>query len=101
MPSDAPRSNADKKRDQLRKREHALRLAIFRELPRETLFRLACECRAAQLSLLKAELHWLREPNLKKVSDPVRTASIERDMQIWSSKSELQIIQAYGGCVEK
>ena len=66
MPLFAPRSETIKKQDQLAQRLFELQIAIEKNALEDKLNRLAEKYRAANLSLLKATLHIIREKEFQK-----------------------------------
>lgn len=66
MPSAAPRSNATKKEEQLRQKQQELEHAIRGGLSQDKLVRAAERVRAAQLSQLKARLHWTEDAQIQR-----------------------------------
>jgi len=95
MPSFPPRSNASKKREVLHKKEAALRLAIKRACGSTKLKALAESVRLAQLAVLKAELHWVREPRRGKAVDVERVSAIEGKVLHWTEMSIDAIVAAF------
>lgn len=93
MPSDVPRSNSTKKREQLERRIAALVFARQRNESAEKLERLAEDVREGRLGLLKAELHWVNEPQQKKIANTERIAQLESQMQAWAAKSVDDILR--------
>ena len=65
MPLFAPRSETIKKQDQLAQRLFELQIAIEKNALEDKLNRLAEKYRAANLSLLKATLHIIREKEFR------------------------------------
>jgi hypothetical protein len=100
MPSRAPRTDTAKKREQLARREQELDHAIRSTLSRDQLVRAAEGVRAAQMSLLKAELYWIEESRIvaRGVMEPgvdARISNIQRDQQRWAERSIGDILNEY------
>jgi hypothetical protein len=92
MPSDPPRANTAKKREQLLKREQEFRHALCAGFARERLVTAAENLRAAQISLLKAELYWTRDAKIRGRDVEKRIAKIEKDARQWMDKTFDQIV---------
>jgi hypothetical protein len=97
MPSEVPRNNTTKKREQLQRREQEITHALCSGFSREKLVRAAEDLRAAQLSLLKAELYWTDDSKIRGREVEQRVTKIEEDMQGWAEKSVDEILRAYAG----
>ena len=100
MPSNIPRTDTTKKREQLAQREQELDHAIRAELPRDRVVRAAERVRTAQLSLLKAELYWAEEARIvgRGIVKPDVHAHIDkihRARQSWTERSIDQILDEY------
>jgi hypothetical protein len=87
MPSQAPRSNSTKKREQLNRRELELAHAVRSGFSRERLVRAVEALKAAQLSLLKAELYWSENEKIRGRDVDGRIAKLRNDLQRWEEKS--------------
>jgi hypothetical protein len=92
MPSFAPRSETVKKQELLDKRVTELRYAIQSNFALNKLHRVVERYRAANLALLKAKMHVLKEKELQNKVTDMRYDSIEAQIKIWISKSEQDII---------
>ena len=99
MPSAEPRSNATKKEEQLRQKRQELEHAIRCELPQDKLARAAERVRAAQLSLLKARLHWIEDAQIQRSTlgssytrDVGEAAGIIEATRSWTEKAVETII---------
>jgi hypothetical protein len=99
MPSYPPRENSTKKGEQLLKRKQELQHAIRAGAPHGQLAKAAEKLRSAQLSLLKAELCWVRAARLKnfRVTGPSCAAQerieiIEEKARKWESKTLDEIL---------
>jgi len=100
MPSNIPRTDTTKKREQLAQREQELDHAIRTELPRDRLVRAAERVRTAQLSLLKAELYWAEEARIVgqgivKPEVQAHVGRMQRAVQSWTERSIDQILDDY------
>ncbi len=95
MPSHVPRTDTTKKREQLARREQKLEHAIHSVMSREQLVRAAEAVRAAQLSLLKAELYWAEDAKLVGRDVEARIENIQRDTQGWTERSTDEILRDY------
>jgi hypothetical protein len=101
MPAAAPRSNTTKKENQLRQKREELEHAIRSGLPHGKLVRAAERVRAAQLSLLKARLHWALEARIQRTGwrPPTRdfgsVEEIEDATRHWTEKTNESIIALY------
>ena len=91
MPSHAPRADTTKKREQLTRRQQELQHAIRAGLPRDQVLSAAEAVKAANLSLLKAELHWAEEARLKGGDAHERIRNIHQESQSWTSRSADEI----------
>jgi hypothetical protein len=87
MPSNPPRADTTKKREQLLKREQEFRHAIRAGFARERVARAAENLRAAQLSLLKAELYWTRDARIRGRDVDERIAKIQDGTRRWTVKT--------------
>ena len=101
MPAAAPRSNTTKKENQLRQKQEELEHAIRSSLPYGKLIRAAEKVRAAQLSLLKARLHWALEARIQRTGWRLPTrdfgsvAEIQGSTRNWTEKTVESIIADY------
>jgi hypothetical protein len=95
MPAWAPRSNSTKKREQLQRREQELTHAVQSGSSRVRLVQAAEGVRAAQLSLLKAELYWAENEKIRGRDVEGRVGRLQNDLQRWSEKSVDQILHDY------
>lgn len=102
MPSNVPRSDTSKKREQVLQRQRQLEHAIRSKRPDNKLLQAAERVREAQLSLLKARLHWALEARFRYIYPPsTRTrdfgeiAKIEEATRAWTDKSAGTIISEY------
>jgi hypothetical protein len=93
MPSQVPRTNTTKKREQLQLREVKLRHAIKSADAEDKIVTAAENFRAAYLSLLKAELYWAEEKRITGNADETHIAKIKSDQKTWIEKSVDEIIQ--------
>jgi hypothetical protein len=95
MPSNVPRSNTTKKREQLRLQERKLEHALRSGFSRERLVGAAEDLRAAHLSLLKAELYWAQDAKIRGRDIEERVTKIQDDSRRWQEKSVDEILHDY------
>ena len=95
MPSEVPRNNATKKREQLTRREQELVHALRSGVSRERLVQVVEEVRAAQLSLLKAELYWTEDARVRGRDVGERISKSQTDSQRWIEWSVDEILHEY------
>jgi hypothetical protein len=101
MPAAAPRSNTTKKENQLRQKQEELEHTIRSGLPHAKVVRAAESVRAAQLSLLKARLHWAMEARIRWTGRHPATRDfgsieqIEDATRDWTEKTNESIIALY------
>lgn len=95
MPSNVPRTDTTKKREQLERREQELQHAIRSALPREQLVRAVEAVRAAHLSLLKAERYWAEDAKVRGRDIDERLRNIQKNTQRWTKKSVNEILDDY------
>jgi hypothetical protein len=91
MPSHVPRTDTTKKREQLARRNQELQHAIRAGLSREQVLSAAEAVKAANLSLLKAELHWAEEARLKGGDVHERTQNLQEESRKWMDKTSDEI----------
>ncbi len=87
MPSEVPRNNTAKKREQLSRRERELEHMLRSGFARERVVRAAEDLRAAHLSLLKAELYWTHDAKIRGREIDERVAKIQSDARKWRDRS--------------
>ena len=92
MPSQVPRSNTTNKREQLERREQELAHALRSGFLREKLVRAAENLRAAQLSLLKAELYWTVNAKIRGREVDERVTKIQDETRKWAERSVDEIL---------
>jgi hypothetical protein len=95
MPSEVPRGNTSKKREQLARRERELQHALRSGFTREKLVRAAEDLRAARLSLLKAERYWAEDGRTRGRDVEERVTKIHNDTQQWMEKPVDEILRDY------
>jgi len=95
MPSYPPRSEAVKKQDQLTQRETELRHAILNKSSLEKLAKAVKNYRAAQLSLLKAQLHIIQDKDFQGRPHSFRIEKIENNIETWTNKSDEEIMNDF------
>ena len=96
MPSNPPRTDTTKKREQLQRRRQELKHAIRSAFSREKLVRAADHLKEAHLSLLKAELHWETEAKIKGHGINERVFKIQENIRSWMEKSTDDILNELG-----
>ena len=92
MPLFAPRSETIKKQEQLQKRKLELQHAVQSKFALHKLYKSAEKYRAAQLSLLKAKIHVLKEKEIQNKLTDVKYSLIETEIKRWSDMTEQEII---------
>jgi len=95
MPSRAPRSNTTKKREQVERREQELTHAVRSGFSHERLAQAVEDLRAAQLSLLKAELYWTQDAKIRGREVDERIAKIQDDIRRWTDRPADEILHDY------
>ena len=95
MPLYPPRSEAVKKQDQLSQREAELRHIIQIKYSLEKLVKAVEKYRNAQLSLLKAQLHIIRDKDFQERPHNLRIEKIENNIKIWTTKSDEEILSDF------
>lgn len=91
MPSFAPRSESVKKEEELSKRKQELLYAIKKNYPFIKLVKVIEKYRKAQLSLLKAKTHIIREREFQNKAHNLKAEQIEEKIQIWKNKTYKEI----------
>jgi hypothetical protein len=99
MPSQVPRSDTSKKHEQLLRRIGELKHAIRSGVSRHKLTKAAEGVRAAQLSLLKARLHWIEDAQIRRsgsrfTRDVGKAADIKEAIDAWT-KMPLDLLLAH------
>lgn len=92
MPSFAPRSEPIKKREQLGQKENDLRIAIKKVIDPDKINKLADKYKQAQLLMLKASMHVLRDKEFQNKTTTLKIEKLERQTQNWEIKSRQEII---------
>jgi hypothetical protein len=92
MPSFPPRTETIKKQNQLALRAFELHQALKRNFPEAKLTKRAESFRAAQLSLLKATIHIIKEKDYQKKPHHYKIATIEDEITLWTHKTVDAII---------
>ena len=95
MPTFPPRSEAIKKKEELAKWDYELKLAIQKKFTLEKKIAAVENYRKAQLSLLKAQLHVVREKEFQKKKHALNTQKIASSIQEWTNKTNEQILQEF------
>jgi hypothetical protein len=93
MPIFPPRKEPIKKREQLSQRKKELQYALRDNLSLKKIETLVEKYRMAQLSLLKAKTHELKEKDLGKRKANTNIASIEKEIVYWTKKPAEEIIK--------
>lgn len=92
MPSFPPRKDTTKKQDQLLKKEAELIHAIRINSTNEKLIKVAEKYKAAQIALLKAKLHVIKEKELQKRVQKYNVSKIEAEKELWTNKTIEEIL---------
>lgn len=95
MPSNVPRSDTTKKREQLQRREEELKHAIRSEVSHAKLNRAVENLKDARLSLLKAELYWAEDERIRGRNVDGRVAKIQDESRRWQERSVEDILHDY------
>lgn len=95
MPIFAPRQEPVKKREELLKREHELLQAINKNIPGEQLHISVEKYRKAQLSLLKARMHAIKEKEYQNRLTDYRPGKVISDIEAWENKTVDNIIDEF------
>ena len=95
MPRFAPRTEPVKKKDELLKREQELRHVLQKNVVIEKLVKVAERYRKAQISLLKATIHVIKEKEFGKRSHNLKIESVEAQIKTWTDKTNEQIIDEF------
>ena len=86
MPSYPPRSNPIKKQQELAKRENELLLGIKRNVLADKLIKYADKYKKAQLSLLKAKIHHIKENEFQRKPNNMEIEQLEKQIAEWAGK---------------
>ena len=92
MPNYPPRREPVKKQEELAKREKDLVLAIKKNAKSGQLIKLMDKYRQAQLSILKAKIHQLKENEFQKKENNIKPGKIEELIVEWTNKTNEDII---------
>ena len=95
MPTFPPRTETTKKREQLLSRGEELRLALQRNVSNLMLAKAIKKYREAQLSYLKAQLHFIKEKEFQKKPHSLNQSKINSDIDKWMSITDEQIFQSF------
>lgn len=93
MPSYPPRNNPAKKEEELFKNKIRLLLAVQNSAPNEQIIKLIDKFSKAQLSLLKAKTHLLKEKEIQgeAIADSLEQLQVEIDE--WLQKNNANILK--------
>ena len=92
MPSYPPRTSPIKKKEQLEKAEMELVLAIRKKESVDKQIKFVEKYRQAQLSLLKAKIHEVKENEFQKKQNTIKIEKLELQIAGWTSKPSDKII---------
>ncbi len=92
MPSFVPRQEPIRKKEQLSQREMELITALRKEFTGDKLLKFVDKYRHAQLSLLKAKAHYLKEQEYQKKDTAMKIENIEKQIIEWTTKSNEIIV---------
>ena len=95
MPTFPPRTETNKKREQLLCRIEELRHALQRNVSDITLAKVIKKYRDAQLSFLKAQLHFIKEKEFQKKPHNLNQSQINSDIEKWKSITDEQIVRSF------
>jgi hypothetical protein len=95
MPIFAPRSESTKKEEELSKRKQELKYAIQKSYPTIKLSKVIEKYRTAQLSLLKAKIHIIREKEFQSKPHSLKADKIEENILIWKNKPAEEIVAEF------
>ena len=92
MPLYPPRNEPVKKKEQLVQRQKELHLAIRNNLSIYKLNKAVEKYRTAQLSLMKAKIHELKEKELQGKASTISIETIKKEISKWTNKSVQEIV---------
>jgi hypothetical protein len=92
VPSNPPRKDTTKKREQLSKREQELKHAIRVGYTGQRLVRAVENFRSAQLSLLKAKLYWAKDNRIRGRDTDDQIATLGAEMEQLMRKKVEEIL---------
>jgi hypothetical protein len=95
MPIYPPRSEPAKKQEELAKREVALKLGLSKSISPEKLTKLIENYRKAQLSLLKAKIHQMRERRIQGKASEADFKKLEQMVVDWYTLDREQILNQF------
>ena len=95
MPSFAPRSEAIKKQEQLVKSEIELRHAIYNNYSDKKLDKAANNYRDSQLSLLKAQIHVIKDKAFQNKPITSKIDNLEAKIEMWRARSVEEILNSF------
>ena len=87
MPLYPPRSEPIKKKEQLSQREIEFQSAIKSNVENEKLNKVAEKYRLAQLSILKAKIHEIRDKEFQDKSHNGDIVKLENEILTWTNKN--------------
>jgi len=92
MPSYPPRTEPTKKDDQLNQRAKELQISILRQADSGKIDKLVDKYRLAQLSAIKAKIHFYYEKQFQNKATNTKLEKLERQMEEWKAKPRQDII---------
>jgi hypothetical protein len=92
MPSFVPREKPIRKQEQLSQREMELITAIRKKFTGEKLFKFVDKYRHSQLSICKANIHYIKELEYQKKQTNLKKEKIESEIIEWTAKTNEEII---------
>ncbi|MES2776069.1 MAG: hypothetical protein V4722_17970 [Bacteroidota bacterium] len=101
MPTFPPRSEPIRKEEQLSQKREELSHAIKCSFPPERLSKAVEKYRAAELSLLKAKIHVLKDKDFQNRTHNLNLDSIENKITTWKNKTEGEIILEFSATFSK
>ncbi len=93
MPSYPPRNNLTKKEEELFKNKIRLLLAVQNSVPNEQIIKLIDKFKKAQLSLLKAKTHLLKEKEIQGEAINNNLKQLQVQIDEWRQKSNTDILK--------
>jgi hypothetical protein len=92
MPSFVPRIEPIRKKEQLSQKEMELVTAIRKKFTIDKLLKFIDKYKHAQLALLKAKIHFLKEKEFQKKEINMKVEKLERQIIEWTNKTNEAIM---------
>lgn len=92
MPSFVPRQEPIRKKEQISQKEMELVTAIRKNFTGKKLVKFIDKYRHAQLAMLKAKVHFLREQEFQKRHTSLKIEKLEAEINEWTNKLNETII---------